>query len=383
MNNKLFLTNRNIMKNIVRSSVLTAICIIAISCATGKKTADTTSVSPLAGKASVSPGSVVYALPRTVFNIIVEMDRTTEIPGPYWRYANELLGLDNVIQENNEYWTITGVSVESGEELDPSQFYVIESNSLIETNVLALRNEGLILDLNPGIYYTRGTNNQTETNETGRFVQKDLGSDEYFSVQRDTAFRRVTVDSTFIRIPYIVEKRRPLPAEQLAERAARRLMEMREGKHFILTGEADVLPQSDAVINEMNRLEKEYLELFTGKAFSERRTFTFQVIPTPENAVKPTRLFQFSELTGTAQNQASGDPVMLELTPEKRTGTLSVLRASQSLPGENNLNRLYYRVPDVVNMKITLGNEVLFNSRRLVYQLGEVIQLPANMLIGR
>jgi hypothetical protein len=371
------------MKNIVRLSVLTALSIIVISCATGKKTADTTTVSPLSGKTSVSPGSVVYALPRTVFNIIVEMERTTEIPGPYWRYAGELLGLSNVIEANDEYWTITGVSVESGEELDPSQFYVIESNTLIETNVLALRNEGLILDLNPGIYYSRGNNNQTETNETGRFIQKDLGSNEYFRVQRDTAFRRVAVDSTFIRIPYVVEKRRPLPAEQLAERAARRLMEMREGKHFILTGEADVLPQSDAVINEMNRLEKDYLELFTGKTFSERRTFTFQVIPTPENAGKPTRLFQFSELTGTAQNQSSGDPVMLELVPEKRTGTLSVLRASQSQPGENSNNRLFYRVPDVVNMKITLGNEVLFNSRRLVYQLGEIVQLPGNMLIGR
>jgi hypothetical protein len=377
------LYNKIIMKNIVRLSVLSVLCIIVISCATGRKTADTTTVSPLSGKTSVRPGSVVYALPRTVFNIVVEMDRTTEIPGPYWRYAGELLGLSNVIQANNEYWSITGVSVESGEELDPSQFYVIESNSLIESNVLSLRNEGLILDLNPGIYYTRGNNNQTETNETGRFIQKDLGSNEYFRVQRDTAFRRVAVDSTFIRIPYIVEKRRPLPAEQLAERAARRLMEMREGKHFILTGEANVLPQSDAVINEMNRLEKDYLELFTGKTFSERRTFTFQVIPTPENAGKPTRLFQFSELTGTARNQASGDPVMLELTPEKRTGSLSVLRASQPQPGESSLNRLYYRVPDVVNMKITLGNEVLFNSRRLVYQLGEIVQLPGNMLIGR
>jgi hypothetical protein len=164
------------MKNIVRLSVLTALSIIVISCATGKKTADTTTVSPLSGKTSVSPGSVVYALPRTVFNIIVEMERTTEIPGPYWRYAGELLGLSNVIEANDEYWTITGVSVESGEELDPSQFYVIESNTLIETNVLALRNEGLILDLNPGIYYSRGNNNQTETNETGRFIQKDLGA---------------------------------------------------------------------------------------------------------------------------------------------------------------------------------------------------------------
>jgi hypothetical protein len=40
-------------------------------------------------------------------------------------------------------------------------------------------------------------------------------------------------------------------------------------------------------------------------------------------------------------------------------------------------------VPDVVNMKISLGDDVLFNSRRLIYQFGQVVQLPANYIIGK
>ena len=68
-------------------------------------------------------------------------------------------------------------------------------------------------------------------------------------VQSDTAYKRISIDSSFVRVPYVVEKKKRLTIDQLAERAAKRLMEMREGKHLILTGEANVFPQSDAAIN--------------------------------------------------------------------------------------------------------------------------------------
>lgn len=365
---------------IVRNSFFLIICLLAFSCMAGRKTTESTVISPLA-KAQASQGSIVYGLPRTVFNVVVEMERTIEIPGPYWRYAGDLLGLENVIRNNNEFWAVKGVSVESTEELDPSQYYVIQSTGVFETNVLSLKNEGLIMDLNPDIYYSAGNRDQSESGVGGRFTSLDLGSDEYFQLQRDTAYRRVNVDSTFIRIPYIVEKRRKIPDEQLAERAARRLMEMRDGKHFILTGEANVFPQSEAVINEMNRLEREYLELFTGKTIREKKTFTFQVIPGAETQGKPVRLFQFSELTGPAESD-QGDPVVIEIIPEKKTKELALI----SKPPEDKTeeyDKLFYRVPDVANLKISLGDDVLFNSRRLVYQYGEVIQLPANLIIGR
>ena len=205
---------------------------------------------------------------------IVKMERTVEIPGPYAKYAADLLGIDNVIKNENESWSIESISVRSNEELDPSEFYVIESNTLFQSNVLALKKEGLILDLNPGIFYDTENRIGINTSDINQFSSSDLGSDEYFQLQRDTAFKRVNVDSSFIRIPYIVEKTKKLPLDQLAEKAAHRLMEMRDGKHLILTGEANVFPQSDAAINEMNRLETQYTELFAGKVLKESRTYT-------------------------------------------------------------------------------------------------------------
>lgn len=371
------------MKNIITKASFIIVLLITLSCSTSKKAADNTLINPLTGSA-VRDGSIVYALPRSVFNVVVNLERTIEIPGPYRKYAGDLLGLGDVIQDESENWTIEGISIESHEELDPSQFYVISSNTLFQTNMLSLKKEGLIMDLNPDIYFSNENRKRINKSEFNSFISADLGSDEYFQVQRDTAFKRVSLDSSFVRIPYIVEKRKKLTEEQLAERTAKRLMEMRDGKHLILTGEATVFPQNAAAINEMNRLEKEYIELFTGKTLKEKRTFTFQLIPSKEMAGKPFKLFQFSDMQGIiAENQPGGDPVTVELIPENKTKALTIINKPEGNTGEKTYDKLYYRVPDVVNIKINNGSEVLLNSRRLIYQFGEVIQLPANYIIGK
>lgn len=343
------------------------------------------SVSSLSEANSVKEGSVVYGLPRSVFTVIVEMDRTIEIPGPYAKFAGDLLGLDKVITKEKESWTVSGITVKTNEELDPSELYVIESNSLLHTNALKLKNEGLILDLN-SVGFSSGFEPGLDKNGTDQFISFDLGSDEYYLMQRDTAYKRVSIDSTFIRIPYIVEKKKKLTTEQLAEKAAKRLMEMRDGKHLILTGEANVFPQNDASINEMNRIEKEYTELFAGKTIIEKRTFTSQVIPSKDMIGKQVILFQLSEATGPLpENSKGGKPVVIEFVPEKKSKEITfITKPEPESDSEGTVyDKLFYRVPDVANIKISIGTEVLYNSRKLIYQFGNIVQLPANYIIGK
>jgi hypothetical protein len=372
------------MKSILRLSTFLAIGIILSSCSATKKMPEPQNVVlPLSDPTVIREGSIVYGLPRTVFTFSVEFERSIEKPGPYARYAIELLGLDNVITQENESWTIDGIAVTSDEELDPSEFYVIESNTLFQTNVLALKKEGFILDLNPGLLNSPG--NARLTNEDLiQFSAGDLGSDEYYMVQSDTAYKRISIDSSFVRVPYVVEKKKRLTIDQLAERAAKRLMEMREGKHLILTGEANVFPQSDAAIIEINRLEKEYMELFTGKTIKQKVIHTYHIIPNKDTDNKQLVLFQFSDLTGPLNaNGKGGSPVTLEIVPEQKTKDLAIIKKQKSEPTAQVYDKLYFRVPDMVNLKVSLGPEVFLNTRKLVYQFGEVIQLPANYIIGR
>ena len=373
------------MKTTIRISILLITLLLAFSCASSNKLTDSNSVIlPLSDSAALRNAGIVYGLPRTVFTVVVEMERTIEKPGPYAQFADDLLGLTDVIKNESESWSVESITVKTRDELDPSEFYVISSTSLFQTNVLSLRKEGLILDLNPSIY--NSAEKQGSINESGKIQSHsfDLGSDEYFQLQRDTAYKRMNVDSSFVRVPYIVEKKRKLAVDQLAEKAAKRLMELRDGKHLILTGEANVFPQSDAAINEINRLEKAYTELFTGKTIKETFSFSYQLIPQKTMIGKPVTLFQFSDLTGPVTGtMKGGKPVTVELIPEKKTRGLTVINRIQTRSEAKKYDKLFYRVPDVVDIKISLGSEKLFDSRKLIYQFGEVIQLPANYIIGK
>lgn len=373
------------MKTTLRLSACLVIALMTFSCSSSKKMAESQEVIlPLSDPKALREGSIVYGLPRTVFTFTVGFERTIEKPGPYARYASDLLGLDKVITEENESWTIEGISVNSHDELDPSEFYIIESNSLFQTNVLTLKKEGLILDLNPESLNSSGNVRLANEQDINQLSTRDLGSDEYYMVQSDTAYKRLSIDSSFVRVPYVVEKKKRLGSDQLAERAAKRLMEMRDGKHLILTGEANVFPQSDAAIIEMNRLEKAYMELFTGKTIKQKVIYTYNIIPGKENDNKQIVLFQFSELTGPSNVTGKGGaPVTLDIVPEQKTKDLAVIKKQQAEPSTQVYDKLYYRVPDMVNLKVSMAPEVFLNTRKLVYQFGQVVQLPANFIIGR
>lgn len=371
------------MKPILKAPLFLLIVFIAISCSTGKKTAvSDVVVIPYSDTVSLRDGSIVYGLPRTVVNVVVELERIIEIPGPYAKYAGDLLGLDKVIKAEREYWSVKSVAVKTNEELDPSEFYVIESNSLFVTNALSLKKQGLIMDLNPEIFNAVAKQTQENHTDVKNFLSFDLGSDEYFQIQRDTAYKRVNIDSTFIRVPYVVEKKRVLSVDQLAEKAAKRLMEMRDGKHMILTGEANVFPQNESVLNEMRRMEQEYTELFVGKVITETRRFSSIVIPELEMAGKQVTLFRLSEING-PENASSktGEPLSVEFIPEQKTKDLTIINKPKT--DAPKYDKLFYRVPDVVNIKVNFGTETLLTSRRLIYQFGQVVQLPSNYIIGK
>lgn len=373
--------------------ILTAIVIISAplfftSCFVKKAFSDKpqTVITPLGDKSAVYDGSLVYALPMTVFNVTVEFEQTFEKPGPYAKFASDLLGLKDVITAERESWQIRSISVEPVEELDPSEYYIIESNTLLQFNALSLKKAGLILDLNPK-YYEGDKKILDSSEKVNRMLTyPNLGANEYYVSRSDTAFRLVKLDTAFIRIPYLVERKKPLSLEQLAERAAKTLLELREGKHLILTGEANVFPQSNAAIDEINKMEKELMALFAGKTATVRKIIKYAYIPQKENAGKPYELFRFSTTSGPLpQGSNTGVAITVEAEPAGKSKDITYITRPETKESKvsNAYDRIYYRIPEVVTLRLKYQNETLYESRQLVYQLGDLVQLPANYIIGK
>jgi hypothetical protein len=375
------------MKAIIKLFAILIILVLAVSCSIlKKKPVDTrTVILPLGDTIHVTDGSVVYGLPLTVFDIAVEIEKKEEKAGPYSKYASDMLGIREPIVKDQETWTIKSVKIHSHEELDPSEFYIIESNTLVQTNVLSLKKAGLILDLNPDSFNGDGSNGSDETMKDGNRGFLDMGADEYFVVQSDTAYRLVKLDTAFIKIPYLIEKKKQLGVDQLAEKAAKTLLEFRDGKHLILTGEANVYPQDKSAIDETNRLENEYLALFAGKTWSEFKTLHFTVVPQKDTEGQPVTLFRISEKSGISDAAGkTGIAVTVDCFPVKKMKDLTVIGKPKG-QGESveKFDRLFYRVPEIVTVNIKSGKDIIYSSRKMVYQLGQIVQLPANYIIGK
>jgi len=372
------------MNKIIRFGLLVLVTLGMGSCAANRNMGGSSGpVSQLSGNVNVPDGALVYALPLTVVDIAVETERVIEKPGPYSAYAADLLGLTDVIRSENEYWSVTGVTISTHEEVDPDGFFAISAPGVFRTNVMEMKKAGLILDLNPAIYNSESQRKSTIAPGVEMHQFYDMGSDEYFRNKRDTLYRVVTVDTAFVRIPYLVVKKQKLTLDQLAEKAAIRLMELRDGKHLLLTGETNLFPQDGSAIAEINRMEREYTELFAWKVFTEKRTFRYQIIPRKDQTGRKIDLCVFSEATGPGDpGSKAGDLVTIEFNPEQKTRSLA-LASSKGGSSQQKYSRITYRIPDVTGVRISIGNTVIGSGRKLVYQFGDITQLPSNYLIGK
>lgn len=371
-----------------KTGLITAVALLAVTggCTSiMKNRASDIVVLPLGGEVKVTEGSIVYALPQTVLEFDVIAEKTTEIPGPFSAYAREMIGLDKVITSENEIWSLTDVRLRTREELDPGQFYVIQGTTLMQTNLLALKANGLVLDINPELYGGTEFSPLRQGNDYRGMLFPDRGAYEYASTRTDTAYRLVKADTAFIRVPYLVQKKRGMTLEEEARAAAERLLELREGRHLILTGETNIFPQDGAALNEINRLEREYTALFAGKTWSEKRHFRIWLTPDAAMTGKRTTLFSFSETKGMLPaGDSAGRPVDIGMTASGKTKDLKLVVLPVTSQKELAArDRLYYRVPDVVEFNVTMGDEILCTARKLVYQFGNTVTLPSNFIIGK
>jgi len=340
-----------------------------------------TRVLPLGDTVKLHEGSLVYALPQTVLDFTVIADKTVKKAGPYHEYANELLGLNDVISDDQVIWTLREVKINSVQELDPGEFYIIKSDGLVQTNAISMINAGLIMDINPSVYMNREYDSRNYSSDETGMVYRDMGSDVYYNIEQDTAYKMVDVDTAFVRIPYVLERRRQLSLAEQAENTAGILLELREGRHLILTGEATVFPQDKASIEEIKRLEDQYISLFSGKSYSRQVEFNFSFVPDGSMKNKPVVIFRFSQEKGVLEmNDLSGRPVVIEMMGNNIASSVNMIPGNT---GDGDYDKIYYRIPEVVDIRVTDGKRNLGGKRQLIYQFGKKVALPANFILGK
>jgi len=361
------------MKNTV---TLIALFIVISGCVTPTRIL----VTPLGIEPEETLEKYFYALPMTVLKIEVICQEVKSVPGPYWEYAEKLLGIEEVIRQPSSRWDILDVEISHHRETDPGHLYSIHlmEGEFREGALDRFRERGLLLD---GAEMTEESVEGAallSSRESDYLRYVDLGVEENFAERTETMYKTLVTDTSFVRVPVdrtIVEQK---TRAQKAEEAASFILLLRTSRVEILTGQYEVYPEGEAMaaaIDRLDRLEESYLSLFTGKNLRTVHTREYFVVPDRGSSPASYRLGMFSGQLGfVPEALMEGRPLEVRITPEGKTTAIENLYPQ--IPEENSYNLLYYRLPDVVDLEVMLGDQLLQEERISIFQAGAVLTHP-------
>jgi hypothetical protein len=299
----------------------------------------------------------IYTLPKTRITVEITTTTTKETPGKYFAYAERYLGLTNVCTQEKSNSEIASINIKTEAIPDTKNTFMIYEMPVIkgDANVL-LTKEGFLKSVNG--------NTEFIPEQKKEIFRKKM-------VKRSGDFK--TMESSIVTR----EMQQSSSTARIAELAANEIFNIRENRKNLLTQDVDKAPSDgqsyEIVLSELNRMEKYYTELFTGKKDQVKNTYTF--VYEPENNIESI-LFRFSKAQGVVdKSDLSGNPVYINISKQQVIEKPQINKG-KSKKEETNAG-LYYRIPGKASVKITDGINILKESELTIAQFGQIFNLPA------
>ena len=318
-------------------------------------------------------GTVLYALPKTTVTLRVTAQKETFLAGPYAQYARKYLGNDARTQDAVTY-SVKTIDMVPYIEADMAKTFTVtlSAKDASTSGFLQMCSQGLIAL----------SDSYTGKEEAWRFPS--IASNDRFNgkegsgnltTSTTTLYRNEKTADGFRKVAVqqseVVEK----SLEKKAAEAAQTIFNLRKSRIQIITGDTDATFSGEALkaaIDEITRLEEEYLTLFYGITETSLQTMCFDVTPEPENTKQMYVAFRISDEDGLlpADNPA-GRPIVLQIdVPEDSVASM------QDASGRKSTKKLlFYRIPATSTVRIFDAEEMLLQSRIPIYQLGRTASI--------
>lgn len=368
------------------ASLMLTITVLFCSCATKEitvvRTGFHTSHKNEIDTAFKSTG-LFYSLPRTAIVIDIKVKKTTKTPGPYAGYADRFLGLDNIITSAYDEYEMYQVSINGFAEPDPDQVYLVSFPDRDEQNLYVSLNEaGLISSFNSipnkdqalidkegikhhDLYFQPNTFNYYLDSEIIKEQVAEQTRDENIAVQRQTLRRTWVEKSTELR----------------AREVADYILEIREKKFDLISGFQEIPYSKEALeymYDEMNKLENDYLDLFTGVTNHKIINYRYIVRPSKTDIKEGSLLFRFSTTEGIIPLTSEGGiNVELKYAPINTTYLLEQNISKITSKGQKDSRGFHFRIPEYSDIYLYLGNNRRAQTRMHINQFGVISHLPA------
>lgn len=320
--------------------------------------------------------SEIYFLPRNTLKVNIQLQKEVFIPGPYADYALKLLGINGVQKIRTEHHSIKNVKIDEFTEADPDQFYTVNllEGVFNKDAFLELIDQGYIRQKN--LLSSVEYGNYQRSSKNADLAFKDVTMEPNQEIKRETIYKTVLTDTSFLRVPVTTEQMERKTIEKKAEEAANLILEIRSDRYYISAGLLDPYPVDfdvETALKNLDKLEKDYLSLFIGKSYTEEYQKEFHIIPEGDVNEEIFVLVRFSEIQGIGQD---GDLLKLIVTPASNAESLRNLMPQS--PETDSENRIYYRVPGKCDASILLGETEIYTMRMDLFQSGALVNVIVN-----
>jgi len=338
-------------------------------------------VSP-AGIPATSEG-LFYALPLTVIQVDIIVNKVQNVKGPYAEFADQLLGLSQVISDNSIDYELKDIRLSTYTEPDPSEYYFIQKpgkqkdNKYIE---LFLSDEGIISGISALNEPEKARKQQSFDISSSRVDLPEVANPSVFE-RMDTVIKRISLDSAIIEQKFFRKTSAAKSLEQKAREAAEFILKLDENMYNLINGYQEVNYEKgtmEFMYNQMNSMKQGYIELFKGVSQKSSVTYTFYFVPGKDN-IEDT-LCRFSATKGILPKKASGGELLL--IQAQTTNNTKVLKpeTEKMKTSPTELHGVFYRIPDKANVVFMVGGQKKLESQFLINQLGVVTFLPATSI---
>ncbi len=321
--------------------------------------------------------SIVYALPQTNLVVGISYEKEVFLPGPYCDYALKLLGINGVNRSHAETYKMMGVETRKSIEADQEHFY---SLSVIEgaysgEDILDLQEKGYVLtsdlyDEEKLVQYTG------VINAADGIHYKDVTMETNIELKHETMYKTILTDTSFIRVPMVSEQLERKTLEKKAGEAAKLILEIRTDRYYLAGGMLDPYPQDfdlKSALATLDHLEEEYLSLFIGKSFKQKFYREFFFSPQGSLEIEEFTLGSFTSAGGFSEDLIDGALLKVEITPGGKTRSMKNLLPQH--PEEEVYNILYYRIPEITDVNVVLGEQVIHRERMAIFQSGVLVNV--------
>ncbi len=375
--------------------ILSPALIITLLCNTAYTQTHINEVTPITNSIDVNGTQIFYSLPKNAIEITLSVNITEHYKGPYSAYSQKYLNItDGVILRDAMLYNIEKAELNRLSYPDSSKLYCLKINNE-NPPFIQLNPDGVILGCNVqeniegyNIYNPQLVSPQI--NETN-FAFTDLGTKSFLTEKPITLYKTIPTDSVPRKVAYIKEQLVETSTEENAAAAAAFIRKIRKRRLKIIAameGEVTTVSNDNLEISiaEINKLENEYIALFTGKTFEYNQTVKVIFEPSHIQETEQKIIAWFSPTEGITTSKPSNkrndyEPILINITPTYSLPETKVLTTDNTQKTPTTIKYgLYNQIPGNVNITLQLIDKKLAVQQFQIAQKGKTIPLPATYI---